>query len=792
MSGQNRKIFGLLAVVPAMIALVVSYLWPTVWTIKASLTGYTPVTGVPAGHDVGSDYGHAVGTFAKDVGFSWTSALVPLVVALGLGVLVGWLAAGASTGVRRVVRGLLAVCAVTVAPVALYTSWAHDGRLSGGGALGGRWPVWATAIPLGVALVATVYLAVFRSRDESGAAAGAPAPTGGGTGTPVPGSTLRGGAALPGAAAQPDGSGISDIDPQARRSALLVGLIVVCAGLAVSLQVFTAPLFGRRASAGPPLAHVMNEFFLTMRGGRGAALDTLLLLVLGALGLAAAAVVVFGGLRVEYTARDSGRRAGPGGPLAIVLVALVLLLLGYAAWPWLRELGAGEISMGKPAGFPASVGSVLVNTWLPPLVAAVVGVGLAVLAGFGIGALRPLGRRSELLLLPFAPWLFVGLGPLVPHGWVSLVNDHELNTGLLALIPPSWLSIPTLFLTTLFFRGQHARRQEGRPAGPARLDVLRAAPLVAAAFLLVWVGYAQNTSWQWVAATPVRPTAVNVVLRGAQEYAGAPRGTANGIGLASPPPVLLLLLAGLVALQLFVLDRLALRSGALPPDVPAPTGAGAPAQFAGPPAGYPASAGPAGGQPPYPPAGFPQQHPAQQYPAQQYPAQQHPAQQYPAQQHPAGQQYPAQQYPAGQQPPAGQRHPAQQYPAQQNPGTPSGAPQQATPPQQWAAPAPQQWTPPSASPAPPQQWMPASPPQQPWSPSQPPANPGQQWTAQGATPPAWSPQSAPPDPTQAAPSQQRRPQGAAEPPTSGEAPQPAPETWPQLPPAQRQAPPAEQ
>ncbi len=133
--------------------------------------------------------------------------------------------------------------------------------------------------------------------------------------------------------------------------------------------------------------------------------------------------------------------------------------------------------MAKPDGFNASVGKMLVNTWLPPLPVAVVGIGVAALAGFGIGALRPLGRRSELLLLPFAPWLFVGLGPLLPHAANSLYSDAAAG-GFAGLIPPVWLSIPALFLTTLFFRGQAARRAAAATLPPLPVALPWPAPRI--------------------------------------------------------------------------------------------------------------------------------------------------------------------------------------------------------------------------------------------------------------------------------------------------------------------------
>ncbi|NED57537.1 sugar ABC transporter permease, partial [Micromonospora aurantiaca] len=69
------------------------------------------------------------------------------------------------------------------------------------------------------------------------------------------------------------------------------------------------------------------------------------------------------------------------------------------------------------------------------LLGAVVSVGAAFLGALGIGGLRPLGRRSEWLLLPFAPWLFVGIGPLSIAGFEN-VGTLDLINSFGALIPP--------------------------------------------------------------------------------------------------------------------------------------------------------------------------------------------------------------------------------------------------------------------------------------------------------------------------------------------------------------------
>lgn len=125
-----------------------------------------------------------------------------------------------------------------------------------------------------------------------------------------------------------------------------------------------------------------------------------------------------------------------------------------------------------------------------------------------------------------------------------------------------WLNIPALFLTTLLFRGQAARRERLGDQRPALAsDVLRALPMVGGLFLITWIGFAQDSSLAYVASSPDHPTAVGLALRVGGAYARPGTAGHSGLGLASPPPMLLLLLVGLAAIQVLYLDRLVITAG---------------------------------------------------------------------------------------------------------------------------------------------------------------------------------------------------------------------------------------
>jgi hypothetical protein len=289
-----------------------------------------------------------------------------------------------------------------------------------------------------------------------------------------------------------------------------------------------------------------------------------------ALGIGAALLVIFTGLRIELD--PSGRPADqppgvPGGGGARVGAAVatcvglvvVLAITGYGLWPWLSRLG----QFGPDTG--SVVVDVLVNTWLAPLLSTVVGVGLAAVAGFGIGWLRPLGRWSELLLLPFAPWLFVSVGPLVVAKY-EVVRQAAWFDSFAALIPPVWLVIPALFLFTLLFKGLERRRSAPIAGGTAPSDatirtVLAALPMLALVAGATWLIQAQSLLWPLTVGVDVEDvTGPTLLVRQLTLLYGV-GGDQLGIGLVLPIPAIVIFAVALGLLQVLYLDRLALRVG---------------------------------------------------------------------------------------------------------------------------------------------------------------------------------------------------------------------------------------
>ncbi|SCL59112.1 ABC-type sugar transport system, permease component [Micromonospora citrea] len=532
-----QVVTGLVLLVPAVVALLWSYVLPSVSTLVESFRrgqAFRDRT-ESAG---GDNYAQVIERgFFGDLAYALLLALVPLLLALLVAPLLALAAERAGRVPRLVTRALLALPLAAYAPLAVGVAWALD-RVEADRDAWTQSPT-LTAVRtvalltagLVVAVGATAFLAALRRRP------------GGGRSAPA---------------------------------ALAVGGVLALTVVAVTVQSWSLqwPVVGGRNEQVAPMVRIMQDSLRRLEFGVGAAGSVLLLAFLAVLGVLAVALLVTTRTRIAFTGRrerPAGGAPAPRSPVALgALVVGLLVLLGVLAYvlgPWLRMLVADAPPL--PSG--VSTGRVQANTWLPPLISAVVGVGLAALAGFAIGGLRPLGRASELLLLPFAPWLFVGDGPLAIAHFLRAEEADQLDT-FAGLIPPGWLSVPALVVFALFFRGQRERWEAGN--GFASTMLLPALPMVAAAGLLSWLVGAQSWLWPQLVVRDVQhaPAANLVLLRLAESF-GAPEAMRGFVAQVLPLPMLLLFLAAFVALQLFYLDRLVIVAGrrqAAPADAPTP------------------------------------------------------------------------------------------------------------------------------------------------------------------------------------------------------------------------------
>jgi hypothetical protein len=232
-----------------------------------------------------------------------------------------------------------------------------------------------------------------------------------------------------------------------------------------------------------------------------------------------------------------------------VLVAVVL-----NARPWLDALS------GSAPDSPPGTGR---RTWVPAVTGAVVPVGAAYLAALGISGLRPLGRHSEWMLMLFAPWLFVGVAPLSIEFFMSLRDEGSLDTEN-ALQPPIMISVVSLLIMAVLCRGQSERWRRqvaaGAPAGPAFFStlVLPTLPLAGLLAVVTMLFNAQNLLWPLlVSSSPENETTVLTFVRVLGRLGRADFSVAS----ATPLLVIVLGVAGLVAVQVLTLDRMVAATG---------------------------------------------------------------------------------------------------------------------------------------------------------------------------------------------------------------------------------------
>ncbi len=524
----TSTLLGLLALIPAIVLLFTGYLVPSVRTLLASFTDAS-LLDKPAESVGGDNYSALFDDFAESLVGPLLLAVALTFTALAGGLLLAWLAALAGRRGRWAVRAAfalpMAAVGATMAAVAWLLSFESPRDLNPFLAQYGAFGA------LAVGLGATAFLLVLRR-------------------------STRPGDSWPGL--------------------LLVSGVITATSLAYALQSFTFPFLLRQPDAPrfpSPAMLIFNVGFRFADLGVAAAGAVLLLAVLAVLGLGVTGWLIAARARVVEAAAepapDQTSGTSPWTVVSLLVTAVAALIALGSLVPWL----AHSVSFSAPAR-ESGVLPHLVSTWLPPLLSTLLGVTAAVLAGYGIGALRPLGRRSELLLLPFAPWLFTGLPALVPDAFRHRMED---GSEFLFLVPPASLSIPVLVGSALLFRG---------------VRLTRALPVAGLAGLMVWVVAAQDTLWPLVAG--MRPDSAPmqvVVLQTVTEFSY--RGLEGGGGVTGwlyPLPLLLVIAAAIAAVQILSLDRLARRTGRDDPDdAPAPYPA-VPAQATDPATESPAAA----------------------------------------------------------------------------------------------------------------------------------------------------------------------------------------------------------
>lgn len=535
----SYRAIGWLLIVPALLGTLITLVVPTAQTIWLSFRSGGVITESTYAGPANYDELLSGGALFPPLLVTLSLIVVPLVVAVLVAPLLALALDRAGSWPRRVGRIVMSLAIVTFSPVGVAVAWFRGLSPEASGLLalahGLRDPATAPA-----ALQLIIASATFGVVCSLAVLAYLPA--------------LRGGTALP--------------------AMLVVGVLVAIATVAAGLQIFSIGLvltMGGPHGSTRTLAGLQYEFaFIRADFGAGASVGTVMGVILGVLGLVATAVAVVSRLRITLTpapgrtpaagasSADAGSAgsasagavpAGSGravtaagvvvGVSALFLFVAVGLLL---AWPWISGVSA---SPGSPAGGLRAQ----VNTWVPAITGALVSVGVAYLAALGIGGLRPLGRASEWLLLVFAPWLFVGPGPLGVANWQNMRNLGLIDT-FFALFPPLLVSVPALLVLTLLCGGLAERGDRDFFSGVV-LPSLPMAGILAGAVALV---NAQDLFWPLLVAHEPDLWTAPVVQMGQVNRMGV---TAPDAGGSAPLLVVAVASAAAVAAQVLYLDRLA-------------------------------------------------------------------------------------------------------------------------------------------------------------------------------------------------------------------------------------------
>lgn len=355
---------------------------------------------------------------------------------------------------------------------------------------------------------------------------------------------------------------------QVRGPLFITWFVSVITVIALTLQEFTLSFV--LTNGGPVNATTSLPLFLYRLGferlafGEGAVVASLLLALLAVFGIIIGIVIAATGAQIRMAPNSRSGAAANRGLAGVTLGLLLFLSIGC----WLISILPPIINLLTPspgqsdagqvfAAFP--IATLLINTIVPTTIGVFVQLAMAYLGALGIGALRPLGKRSEWLLVLFSPWLFVTTIPMSLIAFQDRLNVDLLNS-MLGLVSPILISIPALFILTLFFKGQQAAWQETQAQGQTitffQAIIKLSLPLAA---LLGSVGLLVGMqSFYWPLLVSTNPSAMPILVFVVSSAISNPFGWAEIsillISLGLPFWIFFLIIFSLF--QLFYIDRL--------------------------------------------------------------------------------------------------------------------------------------------------------------------------------------------------------------------------------------------
>ncbi|MDN3239553.1 hypothetical protein [Glycomyces tritici] len=503
-----RVVLGFLLLAVPLVALVSAYLLPTIRTIQLSrieglsVFGSAETTG-PANYDE---------VFAEG---AFTAGLAGLAGPVGAMVLTGavlaplaaWLLHRAGRRLRTTATVVWALAAITFAPAALTVARLIDRAVSGSDREASLydWPGLIAGVVLGLGVLAG--LAAMRG-SETG-----------------------------------------------RRSALAVtACLAALAITAAGLQTFAySVVTGLPEGAETPVAQIFRGLYSGISPGLSSAKSVLLMAILAALGTGAALVFTAARTRIDVTPDPVDPT--PTRPRAVIgVVALVLLLaaVGALLLPWLARIG-------EDTREGADLWLAIRRTWGPPLITTAVALPVAAIGGYAVGALRPLGSASRWLLLPFAPWLFIGSGPLGAANLEAVAGEGEYMV--IGSFPArAWIAVPLLFVFTALFWGLEDQRRaaliDGAEPGAARVAFLKAAwPMTGLMGLALLLVNGQDLFWQQLTFQDMLSSGPMISALENLEF------EQSGVALGFPIPLLIAAALAAAAAAVWYLPRVRISVG---------------------------------------------------------------------------------------------------------------------------------------------------------------------------------------------------------------------------------------
>lgn len=325
--------------------------------------------------------------------------------------------------------------------------------------------------------------------------------------------------------------------PAPGRGVAVVLVVGLAGALALGPQLFEL-VYLTPTSEGtlPPMLLVQRLGFAWMDVGPAAAVASMMLLGAGLLGVVAMLALLLTRTRLAPAVEPPAAPAR-SGPAGLVVAAIVLVLGLLLVGPFLLA-GLTDVGAVAPDIRPTELA---VRTWLPAALGTLLQVGVAVLGGAAIGLCRPAGSRSLWLLLPLAPWLFVGPGPLVLVDFVDASEAGLLGTWWGTVPRPVVVVAAVVVLALLLDRAAQ------QPGPRARAQVATATAGIGALLLLV---QGQSLLPGLITGMGAEPGAPVTVLLRLGQY-GLRLGEVEPLlGLLLPIPVFLLVAALGVLAQL--------------------------------------------------------------------------------------------------------------------------------------------------------------------------------------------------------------------------------------------------